>query len=210
VRADSDNGAPVTPRFLRRARRLVPVAPAAFPFSVSNPANSMTTSTRLPHSFARFARTLAALVSFALAAGAFAQSATSLTGVVTDSTNKTFLNGALVSIESLGLQTSTDRAGVYVFTSVPVGTHTIAVSYLGLEATTATVSVAAGARATRDFALGSGPVVLGAFKVESIREGQSRAINQQRTSNTPTSFPPTPSAISPTAPSPRRSAGCPA
>ncbi|MEY2881335.1 MAG: hypothetical protein RLZZ15_3715 [Verrucomicrobiota bacterium] len=178
MRTESANGATATPPLPHRVRRLVPVTPVAFPFLLLNPANTMTSPTRPLRIFAAVAALLAC------AASASAQSTASLTGVVTDSTNKTFLNGALVSIESLGLQTSTDRAGVYVFTSVPAGTHTIAVSYLGLEATTASVAVAAGARATRDFALGSGPVVLGAFKVESIREGQSRAINQQRTSNT--------------------------
>lgn len=113
-----------------------------------------------------------------------AQSTGSLQGVVTDAQSNAFINGAIVTLAGTDLQAATDRTGTYRFAAVPAGTHTVAVSYLGLSPGSASVTVTAGARATRDFALGSEVVMLDAVKVESIREGQSRAINQQRTNST--------------------------
>jgi TonB-dependent receptor len=126
----------------------------------------------------------AALFLFGVVSLLRAQSLGSIQGVVTDADSKAFITGAIVTITGTELQASTDRAGLYRFAAVPAGTHTLAVSYLGLAPGSASVSVAAGARAVQDFSLKSGPIMLDAFKVESIREGQSRAINQQRTSQT--------------------------
>ena len=113
-----------------------------------------------------------------------AQTAGSVEGVVTDAGSKAFLNGALVRIEGTQLETTTNSTGSFQFPAVPAGTHTLAVSYLGLDSATATVTVTAGQRATRDFTLSSSTVVMAAYKVESIREGQARAINEQRASDT--------------------------
>lgn len=113
-----------------------------------------------------------------------AQGTGRIQGVVTEAGASTFINGALVSIEGTALQTSTDRTGAYQFAAVPAGPHTLTVSYLGLEPARAGVTVAAGGQLVQDMVLGSNVVVLDAFKVESIRDGQSRAINQQRTAST--------------------------
>ena len=68
---------------------------------------------------------------------------------------------------------------------MPAGQQTIEVSYVGRKTKTATVNVVAGAPTSTTVDLGESDVlVLEAVTVESIREGQSRAINQQRTSNT--------------------------
>lgn len=127
---------------------------------------------------------LAFLLICSLVTTALAQASGTLQGVVTDADTKGYIIGAIVTVAGTDLQTSTDRSGSYRFAAVPPGTHAVTVSYLGLDPGTATVTVTAGGRATQDFALRGGTVMLEAFTVESIREGQSRAINQQRTSQT--------------------------
>lgn len=119
-------------------------------------------------------------------AGLAAQPAGSgqLQGTVTDSASHALLVGALVRIEGANLETSTDHTGAYHFTSVPAGTQTLTVSYLGLDPSTAAVTVTGGSTTTHDVALAGGTVIMEAYKVESIREGQARAINEQRASNT--------------------------
>src|SRR5205807_281583 len=42
------------------------------------------------------------------------------------------------------------------------------------------VNIIAGQRATRDFGLTGDTIMMSAYTVESIREGQARAINEQR------------------------------
>lgn len=137
-----------------------------------------------PTSLVRRVSAWFALTASFLATPGGAQETGGLQGVVTDAESRDFLNGAIVAIAGTDLQTGTDRTGTYRFAAVPPGSHTISVSYLGREPATATITVAAGARTTRDFALSAGVVLLDAVKVESIREGQSRAVNQQRTSST--------------------------
>ena len=126
------------------------------------------------------------VLAFLLSAlAAQAQSTGALQGVVTDGGGQRFISGALVRIDGTSLETTTDRSGSYSFPAVPAGSQTVTVNYLGMDPMTATVSVAAGQRTTKDIALSSGgTVMLEAFTVESIREGQSRAINQQRAANT--------------------------
>jgi TonB-dependent receptor len=116
---------------------------------------------------------------------ASAQSTGSITGVVTDKTTSGFLVGADVRIAGSALATATARDGTFTLVNVPAGSQTLEVSYVGRKTKTVPVNVTAGAatKATIDLAE-SDVYVLEAVTVESVREGQSRAINQQRTSNT--------------------------
>jgi len=90
------------------------------------------------------------------------------------------LEGARVSLPKLGLMVLTDNTGRFVLTGVPAGTHELQATYIGLDATTLTVTVAAGQRATRDFELTTGVYKLDAFTVAGEREGGAAAITAQR------------------------------
>src|SRR4051812_20679969 len=118
-------------------------------------------------------------------AAAFAQSTGSVSGVVTDQTTHGFLVGAEVRVVGSDLSTATSREGSFTLSGVPAGTQSLEVTYVGRKTKTVSVDVRSGATTTTNIDLGASDViVLEAVTVESVREGQSRAINQQRTSNT--------------------------
>lgn len=128
----------------------------------------------------RLASMLAALLLApltALADGAIA-------GTVKDAERGDLLQGASVRIMPGGLETVTDRTGEFFFPRISAGSYTLEASYLGRATKTSTVTVVDGKTARVDTAVGESAVVMEAFHVESIREGQARAINQQLTSAT--------------------------
>ncbi len=108
-----------------------------------------------------------------------AQSGT-VTGTVSNTATRNLLEGARVEVPGLGLRTLTDNTGRYVLTGVPPGTHELVVSYIGLDASRSSVTVAARERVVRDFELTSGIYTLDAFKVTGEREGDALAITAQR------------------------------
>ena len=69
-------------------------------------------------------------------------SAGAITGRVTNETGTTNLEGAIVRIEELGRETSTDREGRFGFSDVPAGDYNLTVTYFGAEPFGASVSVA--------------------------------------------------------------------
>ncbi|MDO8542213.1 MAG: TonB-dependent receptor [Opitutaceae bacterium] len=105
-------------------------------------------------------------------------------GILTHAVHGTPLPGAAVRLLPGDREVVTDRSGQFYFAQVPAGSYTLEASYLGLEVKSIPVRVADGVTAQADAQLGEGAIVMAAYTVESIREGQSRAINQQRTSNT--------------------------
>ena len=143
-------------------------------------------------------RTLLAVVCAALlsALPAFAQSATgSITGQVFNPATGEYLRNAQVRIvESGDVAVSADE-GLFRLSPVPAGRVTLEVTYTGYRKVTATVEVAAGATATKNFELIStlqdaapassstdGTVKLQAFTVATDREGSAKAIMDQRNS----------------------------
>jgi TonB-dependent receptor len=126
--------------------------------------------------FGLFLTGLTALPAISIANGTIA-------GVVSDPSGS-YIQGARVQVEGTALSTVTDRVGRYRITDAPAGSQRLTVDYLGYKPASASVEITDGAAAELDFALESEVIMLDAFTVESIREGQSRAINQQRTSNT--------------------------
>jgi TonB-dependent receptor len=130
-------------------------------------------------------RRLAVLLgAFALAATSAAQTAGSITGVVTDPQGA-LIQGAEVRLEGTALSATTDRSGRYRIDGAPTGPQRITARYLGLNDATATITVGASQEVRADLTLRTGDtVVLQQFVVESIAEGQARAINRQRTSDT--------------------------
>ncbi|WP_414663194.1 TonB-dependent receptor domain-containing protein [Horticoccus sp. 23ND18S-11] len=83
-----------------------------------------------------------------------------------------------------------EEGGVYQLDNVPAGNATLQVTFSGYQTATATVAVTPGAAATRDFELvsalapgragGDEVLKLGAFVVSTDREGNAKAIMEQR------------------------------
>ncbi|MDO8542212.1 MAG: TonB-dependent receptor [Opitutaceae bacterium] len=130
-----------------------------------------------------FGRVIALLATFA-APALFAQSTGVVTGTVTDP-HGAFVQGAEVKIEGTALTGTTDRSGHYRIDAVPGGAQRLRASYLGLPDATASVTAVAGREIAADLAFNPGnTIVMERFVVESIAEGQARAVNRQRTSDT--------------------------
>lgn len=119
-----------------------------------------------------------------LAATASAQSSGIITGVVT-APQGTYLQGAEVRVDGTALTATTDRSGRFRIDGVPLGTQRVTATYLGLPDATTSVAVAAGRDAAADLAFKpADTIVMQQFVVESIAEGQARAVNRQRASDT--------------------------
>jgi TonB-dependent receptor len=82
-----------------------------------------------------------------------------------------------VTVTGTNLETSTNFQGVYRIVPVPAGEHTVVFSYIGLGATTGTVTVAAGQAATLDVKLSYSEAVQ--VSGSPIIEGQAKALNTQ-------------------------------
>ncbi len=110
--------------------------------------------------------------------------AATLSGNISNVATGNLLEGAQVSVPSLGLSTLSDNTGRYVLPALPAGTHDIVVTYVGLDASRATITVPATADSipplTRNFDLTSVVYQLDAFKVTGEREGGAAAITAQR------------------------------
>ena len=102
-----------------------------------------------------------------------------VSGKVIDARTGANLKGALVIIEETGQTTSTDELGQFRFAAVARGTYTVAVSYLGYAAQSATTSVS-GQTVQRDFALRGGSE-LEEIVVFGTRSARAQALNLERT-----------------------------
>jgi len=101
-------------------------------------------------------------------------------GVVTDSASRTPLAGAIVTVPGTALGTVTDSQGEYLLPLVAAGAPEVNVSYVGYTDKRTRVEVVAGQTARGDVALGNDAVQLGVFVVQGTREGQARALSQQK------------------------------
>ena len=106
----------------------------------------------------------------------------SVTGRVSDSTGAA-LPGAQISITALELRGVTDVQGEFTITNVPAGTHQVEVAYLGFRPVVQSVTVTAGQRARMTVALQPSISVEETVRATAIRDGQARALNQQRTAD---------------------------
>lgn len=149
----------------------------------------------LPARAPAFARHfLTALAVWLFSAFAHAQSTGVISGRVFNTATKEYIRNAEVRVEGTNLVAYSEDAGFYRLVGVPAGQAALTVSYTGTQPATATVTVAAGQTATRDFELqstllnqslrpttsGDQVLTLGAFVVSSEREGNAKAIMDQR------------------------------
>jgi hypothetical protein len=138
--------------------------------------------TMIPHvrlTWLRHTIVLTQLLACSLPFAAAAESGT-ICGVVSNSATGNLLDGVRVEIPALHLETLTDNTGRYVLPALPAGAHELVVSYTGLDSARATIAVATGQIATRNFDLSSGIYKLDSFKVTGEREGAAAAITTQR------------------------------
>lgn len=103
-----------------------------------------------------------------------------IVGRITDASNAAPLPGATIRIEGTTLGGVSNRNGEYRIANVPAGEQKVRVEYLGYETTTARVAVQSGSAATQNFALIDEIAVTDTVQVRAIRQGQARALNQQK------------------------------
>ncbi len=104
----------------------------------------------------------------------------SLTGSVSNQATGNLLTGALVEVLNTGKSALTDATGRFILYDLPVGVHTIEVSYLGLDSVRQPATIAGGRQAVLDFELTSAIYQLEAFQVSGEREGNALALTAQR------------------------------
>jgi len=130
---------------------------------------------------------LALLVGFFFSVTAMqAQTATGiLAGRVRDGSGNP-LAGARVTVADTNLSAVTERDGEYYLGTVPAGSYTVRVTYLGLPSRDELIVVTAGERPSLDVRVGATDsdevVQLEAMSIEGQRAGQARALNLQRAS----------------------------
>ncbi|MDZ7332239.1 MAG: TonB-dependent receptor [candidate division KSB1 bacterium] len=107
-----------------------------------------------------------------------------IVGRVTDSSTGNYLPGANVMIKGTNMGAATGRQGEFVISNVPPGSYTLVVSYIGYEEFSTSVSVTVGGTTRQDVALKVSYVEMEQVVVEGIRQGQVKALSQQRTSAT--------------------------
>ena len=120
------------------------------------------------------------LVALSLPFFAAAQSGNgNIKGQITD-TDGTTLPGASVSIKGTTRGVTTDLSGNFELLSVKAGKYTLVINYMGYKESQVEVEVKAGQTATNDVKLESTMVSLKGVTMTSVREGQGKALNQQR------------------------------
>ena len=137
--------------------------------------------TRLPFPSFRRAAALAAMSCW-IAASALAQSTGTgaVRGLVSDGASGTYLAGAQAALGGTDISAPVGPDGAFVLADVPAGNYSLTVSYVGYDSQAYPVTVQAGQTVTVTAKLAPSVVKLSAFVVEGPREGQARAINQQK------------------------------
>jgi iron complex outermembrane recepter protein len=112
-------------------------------------------------------------------------------GRVYNPATKEYVRNAEVRLEGTNQVTYTENDGSFQFREVPAGSASVSVTYTGYNSVKESFTVTAGQTAVREINLTStaaapttkeGVVQLGAFTVASEREGNSKAIMEQRRS----------------------------
>lgn len=113
----------------------------------------------------------------------WSQTVGSISGKVTDAQTGDALPGANVLLKGTSLGASTGLNGNYTIGSVPPGSYTIRVSYVGYEHRDIDIRLEAGATLTEDVKLKAVGVKGKAVVVTAQASGQNAAINEQLSSN---------------------------
>lgn len=103
-----------------------------------------------------------------------------LTGEVVDSGRNAVFEGALVSLQELGLATSTDKRGRFRLVNVPPGDYTLVISYIGAPVSRIPVSITSSGLALGEIRLAAGDATLEEVLVNGQSAAMAGALNQQR------------------------------
>ncbi|MFT3824659.1 MAG: TonB-dependent receptor [Chitinophagaceae bacterium] len=102
-----------------------------------------------------------------------------ITGHVADKDGNA-LTGASVRLKGTTNSVAANQAGNYQLLNLKPGTYTLVVTYMGFQVTEAQVTVIANQTVTQNFSLEPDKKALQTVIVTAAREGQQRALNQQR------------------------------
>ncbi|NBC67151.1 MAG: TonB-dependent receptor plug domain-containing protein [Bacteroidetes bacterium] len=111
----------------------------------------------------------------------YAQTAGSVTGLVTDQQTGELLPGANIMIQGTSNGTSTNADGRFSLNGIEPGSKTLVISYLGYEAQTRSVDIESNETVFLEIELVDNFVKMEGITVQGYRQGQARALNQQKT-----------------------------
>lgn len=120
-----------------------------------------------------------AVALFLLPLPVLAQTGT-VTGQILDDRDGLVLPGAYVSVEGSSRSVLSDRSGRFTLVNAPAGSQAVVVEYLGYAAARQEVTVPAGGSNTLTFRLVTEAVAIEGIDVVGTRDGQARALQQQR------------------------------
>ncbi|GAB6094694.1 TonB-dependent receptor [Desulfatiferula olefinivorans] len=125
------------------------------------------------------ARLSSILITLTLCIPAYAQSAGTVKGHVSDALYGYYLEGASVTSDSAQTVTQSEGDGFYRLT-LPAGSHTLTFKYQGYEPVTRTVTVADEKDLILDVSLGEGSLELSEMVVKGRLYGEMRSLNMQK------------------------------
>ena len=137
----------------------------------------------------RHAARVLLLLALSLVPAAFAQTAGTIQGRIFNPTSGEYVRNAEVRLDGTSRVAYSENDGTSVFANVPAGPASVTVTFTGYNSATETFTVAAGQTAVREITLTSaaaaparkdGVVTLQAFTVATEREGNAKAIMEQR------------------------------
>ncbi|UCD37048.1 MAG: carboxypeptidase-like regulatory domain-containing protein, partial [Fidelibacterota bacterium] len=108
--------------------------------------------------------------------------AATVTGRVTDASTGSFLPGANITLEGTSQGAASDRTGVYRIANVAAGSYTLRATYVGYDDFSVEITVT-DEPVAQDVQLQAAFVELGAVTVQGLRQGQAKALSQQRSSD---------------------------
>ena len=146
------------------------------------------------HSLVRVRRVFASgFAALALSLGSVSAQTTrpgEIQGRVFNVSSGSYVNNARIALNGSDLETFTNSSGEYRLSRVPAGVASLVVTYAGLSAQTATVTVEAGKSVSRNFELDlergrsaetDRAVMLDTFSVEAVRlNAQSLSLNERK------------------------------
>ena len=121
---------------------------------------------------------------FALPYTSWAQAKSNVIGKVTDAATGEFLPGANVYLQDTNFGAASNAQGEFRINGVPPGTFTLVVNYIGYEEFEVEITVTGdGADVDQDVELASSYVTGDVVTVYGLRQGQIKALSQQRTAS---------------------------
>ncbi|MDR9416474.1 MAG: TonB-dependent receptor [Gracilimonas sp.] len=101
--------------------------------------------------------------------------------MITDQKTGELLPGASILVQGTSIGTSTNVEGKYTLSRVPIGNQTVRISYLGFETVEKEVSITGSENLNLNVELTDNFIEMSGITVQGFRQGQARALNQQKT-----------------------------